>query len=59
VSFAQITTEKKHGVLQPTPLNRNLVPIFEIKSKLGEFTHEFDSEESRGTWCLKIARSPM
>jgi hypothetical protein len=26
------TTEQKHGVLQPTPLDGNLVPRFEIKS---------------------------
>jgi hypothetical protein len=31
-SLAQVTTEQKHGVLQPTPLNGNLVPRFEIKS---------------------------
>jgi hypothetical protein len=31
-SLAQITAEQKHGVLQPTPLNGNLIPRFEIKS---------------------------
>jgi hypothetical protein len=30
--LAQVTTKQKHGVLQPTPLNGNLVPSFEIKS---------------------------
>jgi hypothetical protein len=57
--LSQITTEKKHGVLQPNPLNGNLILRFVIKSKRGEFTYEFDSEESLGIWCLKIARSPM
>jgi hypothetical protein len=30
-SLAQITIEQKHGVLQPTPLNGNLVPRFESR----------------------------
>jgi folate-dependent tRNA-U54 methylase TrmFO/GidA len=30
-SLAQFTTEQKHGVLQPTPLNGNLVPRFESR----------------------------
>jgi hypothetical protein len=31
VSLAQIATEQKHEVLQPTPLNGNLVPRFDNK----------------------------
>jgi hypothetical protein len=57
--LAPITTEQKHGVLQPTPLNGNLVPRFEIKEYGKRFTHEFDLQGSRGTWCLEIAQSPM
>jgi hypothetical protein len=57
--LAPVTTEQKHGVLQPTPLNGNLILRFEIKSTGRRFTHEFDLQGSPGTWCLEIARSPM
>jgi hypothetical protein len=45
-------------VLQPTPLNKNLVSRFEIQKIGGEkIMYEFDLEESLDTWCLGSARS--